>query len=456
MAKYVYDAWGNCQVLDKYGNAITDQTHVAHLNPIRWKSQYYDTDSGLYYIGNRWYDPETGRYISSANPESLLSNAAIVHALNLYAFVLENPVAVLLAASTFMASLDFYYDGEPKTWWEKNRLLVLQIAGVALVLIALIAAPFTCGTSTAVAKMGLVLLQMALAMGSAVLGLAAMGIAVGIYAALTGHSFWEAFSDTVSENYVEVLVTSFAMAALTVAVGTVIKCFQCFAEGTLVQTEEGMKAIEDIREGDMVLAYSEETGEQAYKPVTRLLRNKTDQWYHIYVNGEEIVCTAGHPFYILNADQFRTKVEFEGVKTDKDGKWICAKDLKIGDEVLTGDRSCAIIEEIQKETLVKAETTYNFEVEDFHTYYVSEECILVHNKCPKVFTEDQDAVQKLAKEAKRKGGLTESDADILMDWADEYKIPARGPEVSARPGIWHDTRHYHIGNIDHIPLKGGG
>ena len=46
--------------------------------------------------------------------------------------------------------------------------------------------------------------------------------------------------------------------------------------------------------------YDEETGEKAYKPVVRLSRNTTKEWYHIRVNGEEIVCMGGHPFYVLN------------------------------------------------------------------------------------------------------------------------------------------------------------
>lgn len=44
---------------------------------------------------------------------------------------------------------------------------------------------------------------------------------------------------------------------------------------------------------------------------------------------------------------------------------------------------CAIIEKIEVEQLATPETTYNFEVEDFHTYYVSESNVLVHNTCLK-------------------------------------------------------------------------
>lgn len=48
---------------------------------------------------------------------------------------------------------------------------------------------------------------------------------------------------------------------------------------------------------------------------------------------------------------------------------------------MLSNKSCATIEEIRVERLTKPETTYNFEVEDFHTYYVSESKVLVHNDC---------------------------------------------------------------------------
>ena len=113
----------------------------------------------------------------------------------------------------------------------------------------------------------------------------------------------------------------------------------------------------------------------------QLFRNTTEEWYHVRVNGEEIVCTGGHPFYILNADNSRNILEFEGVKSKGTGKWICARDLKKSDKVLLSDGSCAIIEEIQVEQLETPETTYNFEVADYHTYYVSDSKVLVHNAC---------------------------------------------------------------------------
>ena len=110
-------------------------------------------------------------------------------------------------------------------------------------------------------------------------------------------------------------------------------------------------------------------------------RNTTKEWYHICVNGEEIVCTGGHPFYVLNAEEDRKIVRYQGVKSDKNGRWIEAKELKTSDKLLLSDGTCAIINSVAVETLENPETTYNFEVEDFHTYFVSESNVLVHNSC---------------------------------------------------------------------------
>ena len=146
---------------------------------------------------------------------------------------------------------------------------------------------------------------------------------------------------------------------------------QCFKEGTLVAClnengEEVRKPIETVAVGTLVLAYDEEIGEKAYKKVVRLFRNETYEWYHIFVNDEEIVCTGGHPFYSTKYDKF-----------------IAAKDLETDDKLLFSNGEYGIINHIEVELLVEPQTTYNFEVEDYHTYYVGENEVLVHNRCDK-------------------------------------------------------------------------
>ena len=98
-----------------------------------------------------------------------------------------------------------------------------------------------------------------------------------------------------------------------------------------------------------------------------MFRNKTDKWYHVHVNEQDIVCTAGHPFYVADLETF-----------------VPEKDLKVGQSVLLADGTCAVIEEIRVQKLRAPETTYNFEVEDYHTYYVSDDKVLVHNRCADV------------------------------------------------------------------------
>ena len=84
---------------------------------------------------------------------------------------------------------------------------------------------------------------------------------------------------------------------------------------------------------------------------------------------------------MLNAAADRQKVNYESQPQSAIGAWICARQLKITDKVLLSDGSCATIEAIEVEKLAIPQTTYNFEVADFHTYYVTKIDVLVHNIC---------------------------------------------------------------------------
>ena len=88
VVNYVYDAWGNNAVLDNNGNYI--KNGIGKLNPFRYRGYYYDTETELYYLQTRYYDPEIGRFISQdsieyADPES-------INGLNLYAYCGNNPI----------------------------------------------------------------------------------------------------------------------------------------------------------------------------------------------------------------------------------------------------------------------------------------------------------------------------------------------------------------------------
>lgn len=90
MVKYTYDAWGNNVVSDTIGAIITDKNHIGNLNPFRYRGYYYDTETKLYYLKTRYYDPETGRFISQDYIEYIAPD--IINGLNLYAYCVNNPV----------------------------------------------------------------------------------------------------------------------------------------------------------------------------------------------------------------------------------------------------------------------------------------------------------------------------------------------------------------------------
>ncbi|MBR1863219.1 MAG: hypothetical protein IJ806_03935 [Ruminococcus sp.] len=135
----------------------------------------------------------------------------------------------------------------------------------------------------------------------------------------------------------------------------------CFVAGTLITTAGGFKPIEEIEVGDEVLSQNERTGEIAYKKVYATSVSETNEFFHIHVNGEEIVATGTHPFYV-----------------HKFG-WTTARALRAGDVLVLSNGELVTVEWIEHEILEEPLFVYNFEVEDFHTYFVGSCGILVHN-----------------------------------------------------------------------------
>ena len=85
---YTYDAWGN--ILSTTGSMAGS---LGYTNPFRYRGYFYDTETGLYYLDSRYYNPQSGRFIS-ADSESLVTaspeNAAGDK--NQFAYCDNNPV----------------------------------------------------------------------------------------------------------------------------------------------------------------------------------------------------------------------------------------------------------------------------------------------------------------------------------------------------------------------------
>ncbi len=69
---------------DAFGNTLKAAGEYARRNPLRFSTKYADAETGLLYYGYRYYDPQTGRWISR-DPQGESGG------LNLYAFVGNNP-----------------------------------------------------------------------------------------------------------------------------------------------------------------------------------------------------------------------------------------------------------------------------------------------------------------------------------------------------------------------------
>ena len=83
VAKYAYDAWGNCTILQ-------NNDDIANVNPFRYRGYYYDTETELYYLKSRYYSPKLCRFISPDGIEYLEPDN--IHGLNLYTYCVNNPI----------------------------------------------------------------------------------------------------------------------------------------------------------------------------------------------------------------------------------------------------------------------------------------------------------------------------------------------------------------------------
>ena len=82
VVKYKYDAWGNIIYQ-------TPNQTIGDINPFRYRSYYFDEDTGLYYLQSRYYDPEIGRFLSA---DGMIGKVSSVISHNMYTYCENNPV----------------------------------------------------------------------------------------------------------------------------------------------------------------------------------------------------------------------------------------------------------------------------------------------------------------------------------------------------------------------------
>ncbi len=117
---YSYDAWGNA-------TATTDSmaATLGVLNPLRYRGYVFDTETGLYYLQSRYFNPQMARFINADDPAYLGADGALL-TYNLFAYCRNNPI------------MQYDSTGHWSWSWKEQAALgtAVLVAGLALLLAA--------------------------------------------------------------------------------------------------------------------------------------------------------------------------------------------------------------------------------------------------------------------------------------------------------------------------------
>ena len=133
------------------------------------------------------------------------------------------------------------------------------------------------------------------------------------------------------------------------------------------------------------------TLETAPKTVLETYVRQVENLVHLTINGEEIVTTDNHPFYVQGRG------------------FINAGSLLVGDKLISVNGEDLFVEKHRVEEFDEPVDVYNFQVEDYHTYFVGESAVWVHNKC---------------KTTQNPDGSYDVEAEYKDGWTDDQKRAA--------------------------------
>src|SRR5262249_7004824 len=135
----------------------------------------------------------------------------------------------------------------------------------------------------------------------------------------------------------------------------------CFAAGTLVTLGDGSrKAIETVAVGDLVLSQREDGGALRAQRVSHIWEHTVQRTLLLnFSNGEQLETTKEHRFRV------------EG------GGFVSAGRLRPGAALNTPANNVVLRDAKERSATTQV---YNLEVENFHTYFVGDNLVWVHNK----------------------------------------------------------------------------
>jgi RHS repeat-associated protein len=346
-------------------------------NPWRYSSLYFDAETGTYMTPARHYQPKTGRWTSPDphwNPTNMIygDNPRAIGqrqdplGLNIYTYA-PDITAIMQSSNLYVYGGNnplMWIDPTGEAWWHWALGAVIVVAAAAAVVVtaggaapAIMAVASVAG-GTAAATTGATIAAGAFIGSSVVYG----GFVFN--AASTSNSV----KDFNAQGNWGIVAGTAGGLVVGGAIGYGMSSSQiakeaCFVEGTKIATESGYKAIEEIQAGDFVYSENPDTGEKGLKEVVQVFVRETNELVYLHVDGREIITTPEHPFYVSQKG------------------WTSAIQLRAGDKLVLRSGEIVIIEQTQHEVLENPIPVYNFEVADWHTYYVTESDVLVHNAC---------------------------------------------------------------------------
>ncbi len=188
------------------------------------------------------------------------------------------------------------------------------------------------------------------------------------------------------------------------------------------------KRIDQVEEGDYVLATDPETGETGPREVVATLPH-TDQLLALKTSSGDIITTEDHGFWKVT-----------------DGEWQESQDLDPGDRLLTVDGDEVLAEGLDWSTVHTADA-YDLDVADLDTFYVGagDESVLVHNQdglehTPLTHPDEFEPVRgSSAKRHKVTGEIWELDR-LHRDHYEVYKNKKQWENSNRVRDVWSDGR----------------
>ncbi|MEP6016980.1 MAG: collagen-binding domain-containing protein [Paracoccaceae bacterium] len=314
-ARYSYDAFGAREVVQ-----------ASVLQDRGFTGREFDDETGLYYYRARHYDPALGRFLQS-DPIGFAAGD-----LNLYAYTWN----------------------DPQNWTDPSGLTSTSEKSV----LTNLAARSTQAFGVARRAAGNIGREVAgdYARGTVAHGTACLAGRVGTY--LSGLGAALAAGADLSKSQA-VRVSECVMGALAPVPPTT--CPICgsnsFAPGTEVLTPEGKVAIETLREGDMVVARDEDTGQSGIFPVTGVMKAQSSdlRWFTLEAeNGRStrLGLTGGHPMFVVGKG------------------WTVADEVHSGDAIRRADLSELRVLGVEFDP--NPQIVHNLEIAGAHTYFAGE------------------------------------------------------------------------------------